>query len=385
MQNKINGPTVKKLTQTVASLKGQLKSGKSSAVTSIDTLRVSLSEYWFSVDGQGNPSGYNGLRNGYFQPGNSGLTKLDQFGQMYELWRLNRAVVSFRTSTGSTQSGMVHLGLDFDATDIPSSIAGVAGLNPVTKCPVWSDQPMSCRVVVPVDRVNRQKWMMTTAGTTPDINSSTGFIACTGTTGPPSAGEIWIDYDIDFAGPVRPGQVTQNRLVSNVVVAKFPVSGIPSIDSTANTGSVGITGTTPDVSSSWAFAYTFTPFDASGHTTLTLTITGLLPKLCYQFLFSGVNTVATPNGSTFQLTNSPTAIHGTEVVTPSKYNALGATYLYESVLGIYRPDGTGILGLQFPFSPISGGSSGWVQNLHDFTFLIASLGAAPFSGASIAS
>jgi len=180
---------VNKLTQQLASLRGQLK-GKSAVSGSADSLRVSYKEFW-SIP----PASAVGFYS--FIPGNSGLARLDQFGQLYDLYRIENVRIEYRTSTGSTQSGMFHMGLDYDSLDQPSTVSGVTALNPVVSVPVWQNAQLR----VQVDRAQRQKWLFTYGSTVrPDPGSSTGFSVAT-YSGLAQAGEIWCEYSVVFASP----------------------------------------------------------------------------------------------------------------------------------------------------------------------------------------
>jgi hypothetical protein len=171
---------------TIASLKGQLsKQSKNNGQPG--TLSVRQKEFW-------GPSAEKDVVHVLnFSPGSSGLLSLDQQAQIYELWRVKKLALTFRTATGSTQSGTVYAGVDFDSTDIPTTAQGIARLTPGFQTAVWKDG----RFEIPVDRVNRQKWMLTSSGITPvDSGFSLVWLSTLD-----NAGEFYLDYEIEFSGP----------------------------------------------------------------------------------------------------------------------------------------------------------------------------------------
>jgi hypothetical protein len=130
-----------------------------------------------------------------FSPGDSGLARLDQFGKMFELWRLRRATLRYATAVGTTTAGAVYIGLDFDPDDLPTTLQGVQALTPLARIPCWEEGSVG----VLTDRVNKAKWMYTSQQANHE-GLQFGFAASIWNTGPAAAGEFWLDYEVELAG-----------------------------------------------------------------------------------------------------------------------------------------------------------------------------------------
>lgn len=131
-----------------------------------------------------------------FLPGNSGLSKLDAFATTFECWRLRSAKVHYVPTSGTQSVGSQTLALDYDPTDLPTTLAGVMAMNPVAKGPVWS--PI-CMDVSPA-RCNKAKWMYC-FGTSTHPGLDAGFALAAWNTGQANNGEFWIDYTVEFTNP----------------------------------------------------------------------------------------------------------------------------------------------------------------------------------------
>jgi len=130
-----------------------------------------------------------------FNPGAAGLARLDQLGQMFELWRLKRATLRYATAVGTVAVGAVYIGIDFDPDDLPTTLQGVQALTPLARIPVWEEGSVG----IQVNRVNKATWMYTSA-TANHPGLQKGFAACIWNTGPMAAGEMWLDYEIELTG-----------------------------------------------------------------------------------------------------------------------------------------------------------------------------------------
>jgi len=151
-----------------------------------------------------------------FSPGQSGLARLDQFGKMFELWRLKRATLRYATAVGTTTAGAVYIGLDFDPDDLPTTLQGVQALTPLARIPVWEEGSVG----VLTDRVNKAKWMYTTNGAShPGLQF--GFAASIWNTGVASAGEFWLDYEIELAGAAANQSLARSMTYTNSQTVQF--------------------------------------------------------------------------------------------------------------------------------------------------------------------
>jgi hypothetical protein len=160
-------------------------------------MRVHNFEPWFT------PTLTPEVQNHIFWPGGSGMLRMDQYGSMFELWRANRVVVHYFPAVGTTANGILHMGADFDAFDYVTTRNSVAILTPQHTGPIWNSGTMS----IPPDRINRSRWMYTNAGiTNPTSDSSRGFLIATAITGTDLPGEVWVEYELDFSGPVAGAQ-----------------------------------------------------------------------------------------------------------------------------------------------------------------------------------
>lgn len=188
------------------------------------SLRVKHREFWYAPSimvGQTST-----VESRIFFPGNSGISRLDSFANLFELYRINSARIYYKTATGTTQSGMLHVGVDYDSKEIPTTVAGVAVLYPSFTIPIWSESSLS----VQPDRANRAKWMFTFAGGQSHQDMGVGFAVLSGLAASPGAielvpGEIWIDYDITYSGPVS-NQATFSTMRSQqgvLVTADQPI------------------------------------------------------------------------------------------------------------------------------------------------------------------
>lgn len=136
-----------------------------------------------------------------FWPGKSGLTRLDQFGRMYDQYRVRKLVVKYLTASGTVTSGSTITGIDYDASDYPGTLGALQVNQPKLRVPVWESGSMR----LDIDRLNKSRWMFTSAGI---ATSTPGFTsACAVTSSAPASdteisyGEVWVDYEVVFTGP----------------------------------------------------------------------------------------------------------------------------------------------------------------------------------------
>lgn len=166
---------------------------------------VKDNEYWYGVEGQ-SPANIQSVT---FQPGASGLQRLDQIASTYELYRVRKLSIHYYTNTGFNTSGMIHCGVDFDPSDRATTVAGISMLRPGFRGPIYLTKET---IVVDVDRINRSRWMYCKAGPADNGNLSKGFLLATAATtsagpAPTPVGEIYCEYEIELSGPVTPTEV----------------------------------------------------------------------------------------------------------------------------------------------------------------------------------
>lgn len=143
-----------------------------------------------------------------FAPGATGLAHLDSRGKLYETYRLRGPVrIQYKAAVGTTESGEVVMGADYDAKDVVLTYTGTAALSPKAMSPVWRD----CTLTVPHGRAMKQKWLLTSPELSynpkttevplnyrDDAVAFATLITCTASKSP---GSIWVEYHIEFASP----------------------------------------------------------------------------------------------------------------------------------------------------------------------------------------
>jgi hypothetical protein len=157
-----------------------------------------------------------------FSPGASGLPRCDQYGAMFDQYRVKRFVPKFRTSSGTVTNGSILMALDYDVRDLPDA-AYIEVLSPRARTALWQNCEIPHSKAV-IDRIMKAKWLYTssssqdpTPGTSGDA-MQTGValvVLCTAAAGV-AAGEIWLDYELEFVGP-QPSRYSTKQKVSNVV------------------------------------------------------------------------------------------------------------------------------------------------------------------------
>jgi len=221
-------------------------------------------------------------------PGQSGIPRLDAFASIFELYRLASLRVEYRAAVGTTVNGMVHIGIDFDANDTPTTTAGVAGLNPVMSIPVWKDSQMS----VPVDRANKAMWLYTginpTGVTHPDLGKALACVIANSAS--QVIGEVWLNYEVEFSSPKIGGEAVQyQQLYTSQQGGSFRLADTPPIQQQS-----GNSGGASSSNNGLGSSLTLPPWPG-GVLTPTLSpvtswlrtleeFTGLNPNTVYQFM-----------------------------------------------------------------------------------------------------
>lgn len=166
-------------------------------------INIKYEEEWSHV-------GFNNLGNAHFsdtvspfltfQPGVSGASRLDALGRLWELYRVNKVCVTYRTSSGTTTNGSLTFGVDYEGLDFVSTAVDVAILVPRMNLPVWASGSMSPSI----DRVMKKKWLACHT----DFNTmvDAGFLVSIAGQGAPNtvAGTFWVSYDVTFTSPTAP-------------------------------------------------------------------------------------------------------------------------------------------------------------------------------------
>jgi len=142
-----------------------------------------------------------------FLPGNSGCPRLDAFAALYDYYNVEKFEVVYAPAVGTSTSGAMVVAIDYDAGDIPPNWANTLSIIPRMTGGVWQQGSIN----VPVNRLNKQPWMLTNSGIT-GVNDQTGAgaaAACavyfhgTGSNGS-TVGDVWVRYRIKFMGPTVP-------------------------------------------------------------------------------------------------------------------------------------------------------------------------------------
>lgn len=163
-----------------------------------NSLCVSYNEFWSKI----NSSEITTLD---FRPGNSGLVRLDQFAGLYDQYAIRKATIYWTPSVGTMSAGRVLMGVDY-VNRIPSNENEIATFQPRIAGAVWQKANMS----VDVTRAMKSRWMYVDQDRT--NNNSTklesAFAVHVYTNydelNKSTAGEVWVDYEIEFVGPTFP-------------------------------------------------------------------------------------------------------------------------------------------------------------------------------------
>ena len=154
-----------------------------------DHLDVSYEEYWGPL--------VKGANTFSFLPGSSKLPRLDAFGQMYEQYRIIRAIVHYRTSSGTTVSGKTIVGIDYDPADtVASTDIQIAALEPRIRVAVWQNGSLA----VNASKANKANWLYTNGENSKHADLGAAFNALVWAD-VAASGDIWCQYTIRFTSP----------------------------------------------------------------------------------------------------------------------------------------------------------------------------------------
>lgn len=165
------------------------------------TLTVTGEELAYVLTQQANSETLSSTNRSNFWPGGSGMTRLDQYGRMFEQYRVNKLEYHYRTSSGTTISGATLTAFDYEASDYPASLGSLQVRQPRIRLPVWENGS----VRIDPARANKSRWMFTAGGITDNTPgfTSAGIVVSSapGTETTTEYGEVWCCYSVTFTGP----------------------------------------------------------------------------------------------------------------------------------------------------------------------------------------
>lgn len=135
-----------------------------------------------------------------FAPGNSGLPMLDNVASLYDQYKIVSCLLEYRTVTGTTTSGELVSGVDYNPETTDTSYESIVLLSDKMMGPLYQD--MQTRVSVDKSMKN-MSWRYTTqqdAGVGPAFQQITSA-----TTAVPNlvVGRMWVKYVIEFCSPKK--------------------------------------------------------------------------------------------------------------------------------------------------------------------------------------
>jgi len=139
-----------------------------------------------------------------FIPGSSGISRLDAYAKLFDLYRIKSCRVMFRSTCSSNTNGRMVLGCDYDASSVPNTTSQVDDLRPSVSTNTWQ----SSEIVINPERANKQYWLRTNQGQS-NVEQA-AFVASYYSTAPTDIipGDIWIEYDLEFTSPKDPTTAT---------------------------------------------------------------------------------------------------------------------------------------------------------------------------------
>lgn len=137
-------------------------------------------------------------------PGVSGLTRLDQFGALFEQWRLDKWIVKVRPKVGTTIGGSYIVGVFYESKLTPTTKQEVSVLSPKIMGAVWQPGTLS----VPPSLAQKQKWLYTHGSGVDEADSVAGQIVVAVDGSTESKVDLWVSYEITFMGPTSHKRVS---------------------------------------------------------------------------------------------------------------------------------------------------------------------------------
>lgn len=176
-----------------------------------------------------------GVNSMVFCPGASQLSRLDAIANLYEQYALKSCAIEYRTASGTTATGQIIAGIDYNAQTLQTSASTISNLMPREVVPVWEN---FCLTVDP-GRAMKQRWLFT--GNKDPGNANAFALQLVSPSANP--GTIWVKYSIHFTSPSQSAvsNVSAVATVTQKLVgspSKTGLSGTPDLSATTLSGDV---------------------------------------------------------------------------------------------------------------------------------------------------
>jgi hypothetical protein len=129
-----------------------------------------------------------------FNPGISGLARLDGLAALYDEYRIVSAKAVYKPYVGTTSAGQFIIAVDYDTVRTPTTLAALNPMQPQVRTPVWKE----AAVTIDPKRANKQFWLRTANASVLETGS---FALASAWTGTASCGEVWLEYTVVFTNP----------------------------------------------------------------------------------------------------------------------------------------------------------------------------------------
>lgn len=133
-----------------------------------------------------------------FWPGASGMTRLDQFAQLYDQYQVLSCELIHRSAVSATTNGMAILAVDYNAVDLPLTLVQTEAVVPRWSDKIWANGYLN----LDCTKLMKSRWH-NTSGTSVAPGFGAAFAAlfhATGTNGT-IVGDVWCRYKVKFSGP----------------------------------------------------------------------------------------------------------------------------------------------------------------------------------------
>lgn len=162
-----------------------------------DRATVVISQEEFLAEVAASADGKENLRTFTILPGKSGLSRLDQFGSMFEQWRLDSWVVHIVPKVGTMVSGSFIAGVYYEEKLQPTTKQEASVLSPKVKGAVWQERTLS----VPPSLAQKQRWLFTSGVGVDPADSIAGQVVVVVDGTKDAKVDVWVSYRITFMGP----------------------------------------------------------------------------------------------------------------------------------------------------------------------------------------
>lgn len=142
-------------------------------------------------------------------PGKSGCSRLDTFAGVYELFRIIRWVVRFRSIVSPTTSGHYVAGTAYEKDHRPDTLTAAAACQPTVQQPIYRSSTMS----VPTALVMGQPWLPTSARSGEGSTSPGAVVLFISGSPPDTKLSVWVDYVVEFQGPTAISRVRSDTVI----------------------------------------------------------------------------------------------------------------------------------------------------------------------------